>query len=51
MKWLRTNQICTFNKNINKSMNTGMGEDNSSYFPSQMYVLVEHALPQSLAQD
>lgn len=33
-------------------MDMCMGEGYSSYFPSsQMYVLVEHALPRSLAQD
>lgn len=33
-------------------MNMYMGKGNSSYFPSsQMYVLVECALPCSLAQD
>lgn len=49
----KANQIYTFNDNIiNKSMKMYIGEGNSSYFPSsQMYVLVEHALPHGLAQD
>lgn len=49
----KVNQIYTFNNNIiNKSMNMYIGQGNSSYFPSsQMYVLVEYALPHSLAQD
>jgi len=54
----KLNLIYTFNNNnnniiiINISMNMYMGEGNSSYFPSsQVYVLVERALPHSLAQD
>lgn len=54
MKRLKTNQIYTFKNNIiiNISMNMCTGEGNSSYFPSsQVFVLVERALPHSLAQD